>query len=491
MRSNLLGLVWMFTGRGVLSVAQLAAIMVLARLLGREEFGAATVVVLLGQLSVWVATCGLGPALVQRGRIEPVHANTALLVAGVGGLGFGAALLALRPALGWFFNLGDHAPLLTWLVVLCPLAALHQVSHSLMQRGQRFRTISATETLSYLGGSAALAIGLAWSGAGATALVAGQAANYAGMLVTYLIVLRPRPCDGLAASAFRELARTGVGFGLAELAGWGAQNLDKLLVGRLLGVGAVGVYSRAYALMQSLTNLLTYPLDAVLFAAFSRAQDDAARLRDLFVKSNLLVALLCLPPAVVLVAAPGAIVRVLLGAPWLEAAPVLRIFGIFLFFRVVYRVTDFVLRARGLVFQRLAIIVGLCGLAAVAVTVGARWGLPGVALGMSACFGFTFLALAWLALPLVKVSWRAYLGLFVPPWVFGALLAWAAATTTRHVAAAWPPWLTLMTLGLLVAGTLAALTVLAPAVVFGAHGRKVRGLLHDLRGEWRRRAPGA
>ncbi|RME92868.1 MAG: hypothetical protein D6766_09300, partial [Verrucomicrobia bacterium] len=447
-RSNVRGLAWMFGGRGLLTVSQVAAIMVLARLLNREEFGAATAVLLLAQLSCWVATCGLGPALVQRPEIEPRHVSTALVVAMGGGLATGVVLVAARPLLAWFFNLGEYQGLLFWLVALCPLAALQQVTYSLMQRAQRFQWISVTETLSFAGGYTALSIVLALAGAGPLALVLGQMATYAGMVTSYWIGLRP-PFPGRPGSrAFRELARTGLGFGLAELVGWSAQNVDKFLVGRLLGLSALGVYSRAFAVLQSLTNLLTYPLDSVLFPAFSRVQDQPERLRSLFIRSNLLVIVLCLPPAILLVLAPEAVVLVLLGAEWIEAAPVLRVFGAFLLFRVNYRVTDFVLRARGMVYQRFWIIVAFCVLAAALTAVGSMWGLTGVAFGMSGCFLFTFLALAWLALPQVRLGWGDYLALFAAPVLLGAVVVAAGWWPVAEGMAGWPALVRAVVVGL-------------------------------------------
>ena len=56
-------------------------------------------------------------------------------------------------------------------------------------------------------------------------------------------------------------------------------NFEKVLLGRFWGVDAVGIYGRAYQLVNIPTDNLNSAAGGVAFAALSRLQDDPRRSR--------------------------------------------------------------------------------------------------------------------------------------------------------------------------------------------------------------------
>ena len=57
-----------------------------------------------------------------------------------------------------------------------------------------------------------------------------------------------------------------------------------MLIGRFLGVDALGIYGRGFQLVNTPTENLNSPVGEVAFAALSRLQNDPARLRSYFLK---------------------------------------------------------------------------------------------------------------------------------------------------------------------------------------------------------------
>ena len=410
---NLTGLLWMFGGRVVLSGSQVLALIVLARLLNQRDFGLATIVITLSELSSWITTCGIGPALVQRPQVTRDHYATALIVALIGGISGGVISLCFAKALTWFFKLGEDRWILHWLLLTCPIAALRIVLYSGMQRNRNFRWISLTQSIGYFLGPTVTAIVLALLHFGPNALILGQVVFQGFAVVSYAYGLGrilfgiPRWC------AFADLVRVGFGFGWAELLGWFANNADRLLISRVLDVDALGLYTRAYAIVQALLTFLTQPMEAVLFPAFARIQGKIFEVQRLFIKSLFLATLLTTSVAALLVAVPEKVISVLLGEKWLAAAPVLQIFGFFVLLRVCYRVTDFVVRAHGWVYRRLAIITIFSGVSVLGVWFGAKYGLSGVALGVSLSYFLPFFALAFLVLRQIPLTWIQYARMIV------------------------------------------------------------------------------
>ena len=77
-----------------------------------------------------------------------------------------------------------------------------------------------------------------------------------------------------------------------------AYNLEKVLLGRFWGAATVGVYGRAYQLINIPTDNLNSAVGEVAFSVLSRVQKDADRLRSYFLKGYSLVLALTVPVTV-------------------------------------------------------------------------------------------------------------------------------------------------------------------------------------------------
>jgi len=100
--------------------------------------------------------------------------------------------------------------------------------------------------------------------------------------------------------------------------------LDKVLIGRYWGSAAIGLYGRAYQLINIPTSNLNSAAGEVAFSALSRLQNDRVLRRRYFLKGFSLVLALTLPLTIGCEFFARDVVRVLLGAKWMEAVPVFR-----------------------------------------------------------------------------------------------------------------------------------------------------------------------
>src|SRR5206468_5659579 len=108
--------------------------------------------------------------------------------------------------------------------------------------------------------------------------------------------------------AFNDLAYFGGGFTVARLANYVAVYGDNVVTGRFLGAAALGYYGRAYSLMSAPAYAFGSVLDAVLFPAMARVQDDAARLAAAYRRGVALIAIVVLAPsATIILLAPEVI----------------------------------------------------------------------------------------------------------------------------------------------------------------------------------------
>jgi len=118
---------------------------------------------------------------------------------------------------------------------------------------------------SYVFGYACIGITLAWLGYGVWALV-GATLGQSFLNSVLLLILSPIPFSPcLARREMRELLFFGGGFTLAHFLNYSANQGDYFVVGRMMGPGALGVYSRAYQLMMMPAKYFGQVLTVVLF----------------------------------------------------------------------------------------------------------------------------------------------------------------------------------------------------------------------------------
>jgi PST family polysaccharide transporter len=97
------------------------------------------------------------------------------------------------------------------------------------------------------------------------------------------------------------------------------------VLGRFWGVDALGIYGRAYQLINIPTDNLNSAAGEVAFSALSRLQDDPGRLRSYFLKGYSLVLALTLPGTIACALFADDMIFVLLGPKWMAAAPIFRL----------------------------------------------------------------------------------------------------------------------------------------------------------------------
>ena len=103
-----------------------------------------------------------------------------------------------------------------------------------------------------------------------------------------------------------------------------ASNFEKVLLGRFWGADALGIYGRAYQLINIPTANLNSAAGEVAFSALSRLQDDPARLKSYFLKGYSVVLAMTMPMTVACALFADDMIFVFLGPKWKAAAAIFR-----------------------------------------------------------------------------------------------------------------------------------------------------------------------
>jgi PST family polysaccharide transporter len=477
---TLRGFVWAFTGSAGQAVLQIAATIVLARLLTPEQFGSVAAALLIVGLAQLLTQLGVSAALVQRQTLTDDDVAAAfgfsVLVSVVFAVALATSASVLNPLVGLPADSG-LLPLLSPALVLAGVAA---VPSGLLQRNLRFRQLTVVDLIAAGPAMIGVSVSLALAGLGAYALAWAEIVAGLVTAVGYLLLARPTLrllAPDAAWARLQPMIGFGSGYSLAQLGNWIAQNADNLVVANMLGTAPLGVYSRAYNLLSEPAAVIGGAADKVLFPAMARVREDGERLRAAYVRSASLIALVTAPASVMLFVLAPEVVRVLLGPRWEAVVLPLQVFAIVLLPRTTYKISTSLTRATGAVYRAAwrtwlyaAEVVVFC-------SVGAHLaGVDGVAIGASVAIVAHFLVMlhfsARVSAGLMGATLRMY-GKHLPALAATVAATVGAAAAVRPLAS---DALTIVTVAL--AGALAAAAAL---VVLRGWFRAELGVLRHAR----------
>jgi PST family polysaccharide transporter len=300
-------------------------------------------------------------------------------------------------------------PVLRLLSVGIVLRGTSVVAEALLWRNLDFRRQFLIETTSYVLGYGGVAVGLALLGHGVWSLVWGGLAQTLIASLAQLAAVRHPISPLLAVTELQELLGFGIGAATSACVNYVALNGDYFVVGRLMGAVDLGLYTRAYTLMNLPQTYAAGVMSRVMFPAFAKVQGEPARVRSAYLVVTRLTAMIAAPAMATMAIVAPHLVRGLYGPQWAGAVVPLQILSIAGYFRALYHLGGVVAQSVGRVYGELwrqatyaAAVVG-------GSLAGSRYGLPGVAVGVSAAILYMFIATGHLALNATDTPWRMYL----------------------------------------------------------------------------------
>ncbi|MBN1478230.1 oligosaccharide flippase family protein [Candidatus Sumerlaeota bacterium] len=353
----------------------------------------------------------------------------------------------LLRAVGWG-HLGNTAQVMTlWLIT----ERLGQPARALLERDLRFGRSNGSLFIGTLVMSA-VAVSLAIAGWGVQSFLIGRVCQSATSAVLLWTFAGRPPRLGWSREAARPYLRFGLPIFFAELMQLYYKRIPELIIGTVLQSRAVlGVYSVAVRLPDYLRQIQDIS-GAVVYSAFSRARSEESLCEGFQLATKYSAAVGLLPLTLVLVLGAG-VVDHLLPPGYGGITVALQIFTALAVFRIITNHWFFAYLSKG----RTGAIPFLALLNATGVTIGAaigiRWGITGVAIGVTVPNALVILLaievflkrvlpvryLPAVALPLTVAAVTLLAGLALGPLGLDQHVAWqfwtaVALLTTLYVA---------------------------------------------------------
>lgn len=377
------GLRWVAVTRVVGEAFGLVAVVILARLISPAAFGHAAVALILLPLAAILTFEGFASALVQRKQIDEDDRRSAMFMSLVGGAALSLVTFALagplwRPLFG-----AQTASLIELMSPTLFIGALGGVSLATLLRALDFRRTSLVEAASLVVGNA-IAVGLAFAGLGARAIVIGAVVQVAVSSALLMALSRP-PMPLWSRRSQRRMTRFGLPAALAGLVEILFRNIDYAILAARLSAAATGFYYRAFNLGVVYQQKLSGVMVQVAYPLYSRT-NDLAKLRSIHERAARVHAAIIFPLLALLVVLAPVLVPFLFGSAWTPAVEPTQILAVAGMFAAILTGYAQVMLAVGKPHALLSFNVGRLGLYGGVVLLASRHGLITVAIAVVAAY---------------------------------------------------------------------------------------------------------
>ncbi|MDT0156346.1 lipopolysaccharide biosynthesis protein [Microbacterium sp. ARD32] len=378
-------------------ILQLASVVVLARMLSPHDYGLLAIVLVAVGFGEIFRDFGLTSASIQAPELTNAQRDNLFWVNALIGAVLASAMFCLSWPLSAMTAEPDLLGITQWLSLTFVLNGLATQHRANLMRDLKLRGLAVVDVLAAAIALAA-AILAAAAGVGYWALVVQQLTTGLVILVGVVIVGRWLPRAYSRSTSIRTLMRFGWSIVATNLIGYASRQVDTMVVAMRFGTAPLGLYNRAYQLVTTPLGQVRSPLQSVALPLLSRVQQDGPRFNAYVIAAQLALGYLLGIPLAIVAGLAEPVVRIMLGAAWIEAAPMMQMFAIAGLLTTVSFVGYWVYLARGLGTQLFRYTMVTTAIKIVCIVIGSFFGVFGVAVAFAVHPAIAWpISLAWLS----------------------------------------------------------------------------------------------
>jgi len=372
------GTKWLLAGRVGNQLLQFVFGVVLARLLVPADFGMLVTVQVFTGLAGFVAGGGMGEALIRAKQAEERDFQVVFTIQ----LAICALIYAFFFSIAPWFAIWFDEPLYEDLLRISALSFMLRpftsIPRSMLSREMRFKAVAMAEMATMLSTGVASVL-MALSGYGVWSLVWG---GLLGSLLNALILVyhtrwKPRPL--FDAQVGRTFGIVGVKFSINHILDYLRMQVGNLIVSRILGPAATGLYNKAISLNAMPINMIGGSAFQTVFRAISSEQDNLDKAKYMYLRMMTLVSVYALPFYVGLWWLAKSFIVVIYGEKWADSADVLVIIVIIGLFQCLTFPAGALVAALNALGKEIVIQIEVLVLLVAGGLYGVQWGIQGVA----------------------------------------------------------------------------------------------------------------
>ncbi len=321
------GVIWSFINQGGNQIISLLVTFILARLITPEEFGIIGMIAVFTNFAVIFVDFGFSTALIQKKNMSKQDIDTVFFVNVISGSFLSILFFVMAPLIADFYGEPDLEIFSRAISPIFLISSLSGVNKAITFKDLNIKLnsiITLTATLI----SSATAITMAYYGFGVWSILSKMLVDQIAITILFLSFNPLSQSFSFNKSSFKGLFRFGSNVAGDAIINYWSRNADNLLIGKYLGEGSLGIYTKAYAVMMLPLRSISGVIAKVMFPSFSHLQDDILQIRGIYLKSTKLIAFITFPMMTGLAILAKPFVLVAFGENWVEMIPIISILAL-------------------------------------------------------------------------------------------------------------------------------------------------------------------
>ncbi|MDP2881239.1 MAG: lipopolysaccharide biosynthesis protein [Azonexus sp.] len=315
---------WGTGGAIIRLILQFGAQVVLARILGPEQYGLFAIGAIVIGFSGFFSDIGLAYGLIQKETVVDRDIRFVFTWQVILGLAVTLAIGLSAEAIATFFGDARAADVVKALAIICLLNALAAPSLNLLKRNLDFRRIQMAQITGFIVGYVFFGIPLALYGSQAWALVVAWLIQATVFLALTYAATRHPLAPLIRYENAKSLSAYGATVLVTNLVNWLINNVDRVIIGRVFSSREIGLYATSYNMLYTPTTSLLGIVQPVFFSAASRSTHNPEVIASSYRALIGAVVVFVLPAFAVIGAIAETFVLALYGPKWHEAVALLR-----------------------------------------------------------------------------------------------------------------------------------------------------------------------
>jgi O-antigen/teichoic acid export membrane protein len=375
------GLFWSFADNSVNLGISFVVGIILARLLGPEEFG------LIGMIAIFIAisqsfiNSGFSQALIRKKNPSQEDYSTVFYFNMIIGVVCFIILFFCADIIGRFYKEPQIKPLVQVLGLSLIINAFTIIQQTILTRKINFKLQTQISFISSVV-SGVVGIGMAFAGYGVWSLVIKTVTSYAITSILLWLWNRWKPVLVFSIQSFKELFSFGSNLLVSGLIETIYRNVYYLIIGKYFSAQELGFYTRADQFNLLPSSNLTSVIQRVSYPILSSIKEDVPKLKEAYKRLIRSTMLICFILMLGMVAIAKPMILTLIGEKWVPCVIYLQMLCFVGMFFPLHALNLNMLQVEGRsdLFLRLEILKKV--LAIPIIIIGVIWGIKIMILGM-------------------------------------------------------------------------------------------------------------
>lgn len=324
------GLFWKMAERIGSQFIRMVVMIVLARILMPEDYGAIALVMVFISICDVILINGLSSPLIQKKDADSLDFSTIFYCSIALGFVLFLIVYASAPSIALFYDMEILCPVLRVLSIGIVVSSVGSVQNAYVSRIMQFKTFFFASLIGLVI-SGTIGIWMAYQGYGIWALVGQTLSNQIVNVIVVFIMIRWLPTKEFSWQRFKGMWSFGWKIFIAALINNLFQDIRTILIGKFYTKQDLAYYNQGNQYPQLVVGTVNTSINSVLFPAIAKIQDDIPAVRAFLRRSNKMGSYFLFPLLLGFAATAEPLVRLFLTDKWLPSVPFIQVMCLALF----------------------------------------------------------------------------------------------------------------------------------------------------------------